>query len=641
MRKVLFILFLLSGLYQMALCQNLNTTSKAAEKDYYQGVSQYRLGNNKEALDALRNAIKHDKNFVDAYWVMAEVYKSQENETARINTLKRIAYDSYPNYTQTLTRLGIAQYENGFYEDSFNSFQNIPQKERTGRIQSWIDKCETAIALFKKPIPFEPHNLGPKLNTIYDDYWPSVTADEQTLSMTVLVGKLANSSTTIGFHEEIYHSKKVNGEWTVSKNIGAPMNTTGNEGAQTFSFDGRYMFFVACDRRTGLGGCDIYYSIKNGDTWSTPVNPGEPLNTKFWETSPCFSASGDELYFSSNRPGGKGKKDIWVCKVQMNENGILTFSEPVNAGEPINTVEDEFSPFFHADNKTLYFSSTGHPGLGGYDIFMSRRTPDNKWSPVKNLGYPLNTHRDEIGFVVNVAGDKAYFSSNGIQNNGRQKDIYEVELYQAIRPDPVKYFKGQVTDYDSQNGIQAKVEVFDLNSNKTVYQSVSDNKSGDFLACLPADKEYGFNVSKKGYLFYSGHFDEGDSVHIKVNQEVELPKIETGRKLILRNIFFDFDSYHLKKESRAELDRLCDFLRQYPRVKIQLGGHTDNKGSHEYNIALSRHRAKAVLDYLVKKGIPISRLSCEGFGPDRPIATNDTEEGRALNRRTEAIVVEK
>ena len=643
MKYIFYIIFALllsssTGLFAQAL----SSKSSSALKAYQQAVSDMRLGRHKEAIDGFRTAISRDRLFTEAYWQMAETYRAMSNEQLRISTLQRAANRSFPHFTHTITRLGAAQFENGLYADALASFSLLTPDEKTIRIQDWINRCEIAIDLKSKPVPFDPKNLGPLLNTIYDDYWPSITADEQTMSTTVLWGKLPGSAATRGFNEEIFHSEKVDGKWTKSRNIGPPLNTPGNEGAQTFSVDGRYMFFVACDRKTGLGGCDIYYSIKNGDTWSEPINPGEPLNTRHWESSPSFSAAGDELFFASNRPGGMGKKDIWKCSVKIGENGRLTFSNPVNLGAPINTEEDEFSPFIHADNKTLYFASNGHPGLGGYDIFISRRQNKNSgFSVPRNIGYPLNTHKDEMGFVVNASGDKAYFSSDGIEKNGRGKDIYEVALYDAIRPEPVKYFKGKVYDYDNQEPIRAYVELYRLEDDEVVYQSVSDSQTGEFLASLPADQEYGFNVNKKGYLFHSGHFGKDEDIQINVSQKIELPKIEEGRSLILKNVFFDFDLYTLKPESKAELDRLFAFLKQNPRVHLELAGHTDSRGSHEYNIVLSQRRARAVFDYLVNKGINPNRLTYVGYGPDRPIATNDTDAGRALNRRTEAIVTAK
>ena len=638
-KKILFLFFCIFAVFTLH-SQNLSTKSKSAQKTYLEALSQMRMGRSKEAVKGFRDAIDKDKYFVEAFWQLAETYKAMGDETLRISTLQRATNKNFPYITQTYQRLAIAQYENGLYKDAQTSFSSIAEEDKNAKIAEWIEKCRIAQDLRNKPVPFDPKNLGPQLNTIYDDYWPSITADDQTLSMTVLYGKLPGSNVTMGIHEEIYHSRKINNEWTKSQNIGAPMNTYGNEGAQTFSFDGQYMFFVACDRRTGMGGCDIYYSIKKGDVWSEPINPGEPLNTKHWETSPSFSASGNELFFSSNRPGGKGNKDIWKCSVKIGADGKLTFFDPVNLGFPINTEEDEFSPFIHADNKTLYFSSTGHPGLGGYDIFISRREKanSNSWLQPRNLGYPLNTHKDEMGFAVNASGDKAYFSSDGIEKNGRGKDIYEVVLYDAIRPEPVKYFKGKVFDYDKKEPIQANIEMYRLEDDEIVYESVSDAETGNFMAALPADKEYGFHVSKKNYIFHSGHFGDGDTAEIRISKNIELPRIEKGRSVILKNVFFDFDLFDLKPKSKAELDRVYDFLLQNPMVHLELAGHTDSRGGYDYNIKLSENRARAVYMYLIKKGIKHTRLTFVGYGPDRPIATNETDAGRALNRRTEAII---
>ena len=635
--SIIFVLLLSSSTALFA--QALSTRSSSALRAYQQALSDMRIGRHQTAIDGFRKAISRDRNFTEAYWQMAESHKAMSNPQLQISTLQRVAKRSFPHFPQTVLRLGIAQFENGLYAEALNTFSMLKPEEKTIRVQEWIRRCEIAIDLKSRPVPFDPRNLGPLLNTIYDDYWPSITADEQMMSITVLWGRLPGARTTMGVHEEIFHSQKVDGEWTKSRNIGPPLNTPGNEGAQTFSVDGRYMFFVACDRRSGLGGCDIYYSIRIGDTWSEPINPGEPLNTKWWESSPSFSAAGDELFFASNRPGGMGKMDIWKIDVRIEENGRLTFSNPVNLGYPINTAENEFSPFIHADNKTLYFASDGHPGLGGYDIFISRRRNKNSgFSVPMNIGYPLNTHRDEMGFVVNAAGDRAFFSSDGISNNNRGKDIYEVTLYDAIRPHPVRFFKGRVYDYDNQEPIRAFVELYRLEDDVVVFQSVSDPITGEFLATLPADDEYGFHVSRRGYLFHSGHIGKNDSIEIRVSQQIDLPRIEIGRSLTLKNVFFDFDLFDLKPESKAELNRLFAFLRQNPRVHLQLAGHTDSWGPHEHNITLSLNRARVVYSYLVNKGINPNRLTYVGYGPDRPIATNETAEGRALNRRTEAIV---
>ncbi len=634
---------LIFSFFPFLLFGQATNASRKEVNAYDNAVILVNSGKYKEALVELNTLVRNNKKFVEASWTLAELHDKMRNDSKRISTLQSVAKPKMPRYYNSVMRLAAAYAETCNYEEAIKTYELIPASESTfHRIaQREIQNCRNAIELRGNQVPFHIKNMGSNINTKFDDYWPSITADEGWFSTTIKMGKLEGESDFgKGVHEDIFISKKADGGmWEPVKNAGPALNTMGNEGAQSFSLDSRYLFFVACDRRTGLGGCDIYYSMKNGDIWSEPINPGEPLNTKNWESSPNFSAAGDELFFSSNRPGGKGKKDIWKCKVQIGDEGRLIFSNPVNLGSTINTIEDEFSPFIHPDNKTLYFSSTGHPGLGGHDVYVARRTSKNgAWSIPMNLGYPINTHKDEMGFVVNATGDKAYFASDGIQKNGRGKDIYELTLYDEIRPEPVKYFKGKIYDYDNKNPIQAHVELYRLEDNVVVYESVSDAKTGDFLASLPADKEYGLNVNKKGYLFHSGHLAENDSVEIKISQKIDLPKIEVGRLVILKNVFFDFDLYSLKKESRAELDRLTVFLQENPRIHLELAGHTDSKGSHDYNITLSRNRAKAVYDYLVKKGINPGRLTYVGYGPDRPIATNDTDAGRALNRRTEAII---
>lgn len=584
-------------------------------------------------ISILRKALLEDKEFVEAYWLLSATFKDVGDEVNTIYYLDKAARPDYRLYPETILRLGKAYFSFGQYENALKTFVIFDQ-----RYQDWLKRCQYAIELKRNPIPYNPINLD-AINTDFDDYWPSITADEQNISTTVKVGQREGQFSYMA-QEDIYHSQKINGKWTESFPVGAPLNTPGNEGAQSFSVDGRYMFFVACDRRSGIGGCDIYYSIRKGDQWGPPINAGKPLNSFEWDNNPSFTSSGDELFFSSKRPGGKGKMDIWSCKVAILEDGRLQFSEPKNLGDSINTPDEEYSPFIHPDNKTLYFSSDGHYGLGGLDIFYAKRKPDGTWSKPTNLGYPLNTHRNEIGFVVNASGEKGYFSSNGILRNGRGADIYEIELPLNLRPERMEYFKGKVYDAATKRAIQAQIEVFKLENNELVFQSVSDEKTGEFTACLPVKNKYGYFISKKGYMFYSGDVSKIDSMHV-IALQVALDEIAVGEKVILNNVFFDFDKDDLKPESVAELERLIRFLKVNSTVSIELGGHTDNKGSREYNLVLSNNRAKAVADYLIKRGVSDKRISYQGYGFDRPIADNATDQGRAQNRRTEVIITKK
>ncbi len=630
MKKLLgwLLLFLFVGI--VAEAQKLSSKEKKA-RDVYSEARW--VSDPRERIKRLKEAVELDNQYIEAYWLMSSSYKEMGDDASTIYYLEKIARPEVKYFDKTVFRLGKEYYAIGEYEKAKAAFQKAE-----GKYPAWEKKCDVALDLKRHPIDFKPVNLT-NVNTEFDDYWPSITADGKNILTTVYLG-ISEGKVSGQIQEDIYLSKlDKNGKWGKSVPIEPPLNTDQNEGAQNFSVDGRYMFFVACNRPSGLGDCDIYYSIKKGDRWSNPINPGTPLNTIFQETTPSFSAAGNELFFASSRPGGQGGDDIWVSKVKILDNGYLEFGVPENLPAEVNTAEAEISPFIHVDNHTLYFSSKGHPGMGGFDIFYSKRDDKGKWSIAKNLGYPINTHRDEIGFCVNAQGDKAYLSSNGIQKNSRGKDIYEIVLPEDLRPKKMDFFDGKVVDPETKKPLQARVEVFQLADNQIVFQSISDEETGEFTAYLPTDKEYGYNVSKKNYMFYSGELLQQDS--LKTPKVINLHTIAVGEKVILKNVFFDFDKSTLKPESKGELQRVADFLTKNPKVSVELGGHTDAKGSGEYNQKLSESRAKVVVDYLISLGIDADRMSYKGYGKDRPIADNNTDVGRALNRRTEIIITKK
>ena len=271
-------------------------------------------------------------------------------------------------------------------------------------------------------MPFNPVNLGPAINSVYNEYSPAITADGNTLMFTRELETGGNDPFVARRQEDFYISyRDEEGNWSNAVNAGKPLNTSGNEGAHTLGAGGQYMYFTACERPDGLGRCDIYFSAFDGQRWSEPFNLGAPVNSIYWETQPSISADGKTLYFVSSKPGGLGGSDIWVSK--MGADG--KWGEPVNAGDVINTAGDETTPFIHFDGKTLYFSSNGRPNLGGFDIYMSRLQKDDTWSDPENLGFPVNTHNDEVGLVIESNGYGAYFSST--RNEANKKDIFWFE----------------------------------------------------------------------------------------------------------------------------------------------------------------------------------------------------------------------
>ena len=400
------------------------------------------------------------------------------------------------------------------------------------------------------------------------------------------------------------------------------------------------MFFVACNMPEGFGSCDIYYSICTDGVWSKPINAGKSLNTSYWESNPSLSSSGDELFFTSNRPPTYGGRDLWYCRVEQLSDGKLRFSNPENLGQAVNSPQDDYAPYIHADNHTLYFLSKGHLNFGGSDIFVSRRGEDGKWSKAKNIGYPVNKNTDCYGFTLNGAGDKGYISLFNTDEKERGIDVYEFRLYEEARPSSVVCIKGRVEiestpvgSNPTRVGTFATVEIFDYLRKKPFFLSHSDSKTGEFTLILPDSGEYGLNVRKPGYVFYSSKIDK-----TKDTLYVLLSKIERGKSVVLDNIFFAFDSFELDPKSDNEIDRLVSFLKDNPSVAIEIVGHTDNIGSEKRNRVLSENRALSVMKALVAKGIDPSRLVAKGLGMSAPVASNATEEGRQLNRRVECVV---
>jgi outer membrane protein OmpA-like peptidoglycan-associated protein len=333
-------------------------------------------------------------------------------------------------------------------------------------------------------------------------------------------------------------------------------------------------------------------------------------------------------------PGGFGGKDIWVC--HRDENG--KWSEPLNLGAEINTAADESTPFIHADNQTLYFNSNGHLGYSEKpDLFVTRKLPDGKWSQPENLGYPINTIDDEGSLVVAADGKTAYYSSDRSDTKGGL-DIYSFELRKDLRPLKTLWVKGKVFDKKTKAGLPSTVELTDINTSHLVSKLQTDEE-GNYLVTLPIGKDYAFNVHRKGYLFYSENYNISETTDSIYTADIPLQPIEANASVILKNVFFYTRKTDLKPESITELDNVVRLMNENPDMKILISGYTDNVGKPADNLKLSVGRATSVINYLLSKGVNNSRLSSKGFGADNPIADNNTDQGRALNRRTELSVV--
>ncbi len=619
----------------MAQNPTLTSKNKKAIKAFYSGVQYFDLRKYYDAEEQFNLAIRLDPDFLEPIQMLASMYEEQklyDKAIIKYEEVQKMNPDFFPNNYYLLANI---QMKEGMYENALTNYLLFSERSDIHpELQNFafehIQKAEIAIDLKQHPVPFNPINLGPTVNTADIEFFPTLTADEQTLYFTKNRPRDQYTICTYcKYEEDFYVSHKVNGQWSVAVPLGHPINTHGNEGAGTISPDGMTFIYTACERDDGYGSCDLYMSKRIAGKWTFPENMGPVINSSRWDSQPSIAPDGKTLYFVSSRDGNR---DIFVSVAD--ENGV--WQKPKNIGDSVNTAKDENSPFIHPDGKSLYFMSDGHPGMGGMDIFLSRKKDDGTFSTPVNIGYPVNTHKDEGFFIVSASGSTAYFASDQLGGYG-EFDIYQFDMPEEVKPDPVYYLKGLITDKITEQPVRAEFELYDLKTGNLVVKSFSDELDGSFLVCLPSNADYALNVNKKGYLFWSEHFNfsqTSDSTK-PIEKNIELQPVQTGEIVVMNNIFFDFDSDQLKNESVVELNLLLKLLNNHPDMQIEIRGHTDNVGSAQYNKVLSEKRALSVYHHLIQSGIQKSRLTYRGLGDTIPVASNETDEGRARNRRTE------
>lgn len=605
---------------------------KKAQTSYEDAQQFVRQNIFDEAIKNLNDAIKADPKFQRAYLQLGDIYKRLRNLQKAKENYRLAIKAATPESPNTYFILGETELQTGDYKEAKENFQhfiynanNVDQKF-IDKAKKYVIDCDFSINAIKNPVPYQPFNMGFFVNSEYRDYFPALTADGQTIIFT----------RNIKGNEDFYTSVKKNGDWEKAKSLSDNINTVNfNEGAQSLSPDGRYLFFTGCNRPDGLGRCDIYVCRREGNDWSKPINLGQTINTGEWESQPAISADGSTLYFLSNRPGGFGGYDIW--KSVMDEEGYWT--TPTNLGPNVNTPYDEATPFIHPDGKTLYFSSDGWPGLGQKDIFMSKLQADGSFSKPINLGYPINTFNDEFGFIVSADGQEGLFSSD-LDGGFGDVDIYRFKLPEAFKPEPITYVKGIVKDSDTKMPLEASVLVINLRNKLAAYNEITDKVTGDFMAVMPANENYAFNVFAEGYSLYSKHFDiKPTDANKPFELEILLEKFKIGGKVQLNNVFFDTNKSELLPASLVELNILADVLKNNPNLIIEIQGHTDDVGDNKANQKLSENRAKAVYDYLISNGINKKQLTYKGYGEEKPAFDNASDDGRQRNRRTEFLII--
>jgi outer membrane protein OmpA-like peptidoglycan-associated protein/tetratricopeptide (TPR) repeat protein len=625
---------LLIAFFSPAQNYNPSKVNPKARQLYDQAIAYTQEDNYNNAISLFEQAIYIDSNYVDAYLSLAGVYGQLKKSALSVEYFEMaLAKDSfYARVYKLPYAINLAGIGN--FEKALQVIKEYLANPKLGEVSrkagEFRKRCfEFAVQFEKKhagrKYNFTPVNLGDKINSPESEYLPCLTIDGKEFFFTRRVR---------GRDEDFFSAKWDSNDWKKAAPLGGNVNTDFNEGAQMISQDGQWLVFTACNRRDGYGSCDIYISFNTPQGWSEAVNIGGKINTDQWESQPCLSPDKRDLYFASRRPGGYGGSDIYVSHLLPNGQ----WTTPENLGPQINTSGDEASPFIHADNQTLFFTSNGLQGYGDADLFFSRKGPKGDWSVPENLGYPINTIHSEGTLFIAADAKTAYYASDRSDSRGGL-DIYSFELPEYIRPYKTLWVKGRVYDKKSTAGLPSAVELTDLKTKQLVSKVQTDEK-GNYFITLPVGKDYAFNVNRRGYLFYSDNFFLKDrSPDSTYEKNIPLQPIEPNASVVLKNIFFDTNKYELKPESEAELDKLVQLLNDNPTLKIQIGGHTDSVGTEPDNFKLSDNRSRSVVNYLVGKKINPARLTAKGYGESQPIAPNRTEEGRALNRRTEMKVI--
>ncbi|MEM1134559.1 MAG: OmpA family protein [Bacteroidota bacterium] len=609
--------------------------SKKARKLYQEAREAAANRNFNKAISNMQKAVNTAPEFAEAHRDLA-IYYFSLRDISNARTHYQAAADLQPNdraFAPVYIRLAEFNISEGKYESALKYAKTFLGTNPSARFVNDIKlanhiilSAEYALEAIKYPVEFKSVPLPASVNKLQQQYFPTLTADRQ---MMIFTGRS-------GDNEDIYEVYYKDGKWQEPQ-IVEELSTKKNEGTCSISADGKTLIFTACmgnsDRKV-YGKCDLFISYKTGDKWSKPENMGRNINTKGWESQPALSADGRAIYFISDRGGGVGQNDIWMSKKDKEGNWLPA----VNLGKPINTPLNEVSPFIHTNGKTLFFSSRGHKGFWGYDLFKAEKDKEGNWQTPENLGYPINDFHDQVSLFITADGKKGYYS-NEKQKAPRQlvSTLYTFDIPEEIRiKETSDVVKGKVFDIQTKDALKATIELTDIGSNEVISVINSDEENGEYMMVLTEGAEYALHINREGYLYKSLTFNYKEQKEAQeIYLDIPLEPITTGSKVTLNNIFFESGSYSLLPKSKTELDKLVAFMQENGTMKIEIAGHTDDVGSDDANKKLSQNRANSVVEYLTKEGIEETRLSALGYGETQPVAANDTDENRAINRRIE------
>ena len=619
-RLALFLFILGFNCFCISTVQAQNNS--AAQKLFEKAVTAIDNHEYPEAVEFLNESIQKDSNYIDSYITLFQVYVDlKKNENAIAIFEKAISIDSascapyFVKYANTYASLGNYKKAN----DLLNKIKEGLPVYLTQSFNQLKTICDFALSY-----PMDENskviNAGDSINTANAEYFPTVTVQDSLLIFMRKDGIL---------REDFFYSIISPNNTSIAQPLSDSLNLAAKKGAPSLSSDLNTLYYSAEYNENGYGRYDIYKVTKSKTGWSLPKNLGQNINTDWWESAPSISPDGQALYFSSNKPGGYGGIDIYVS--YKNERG--GWKQAVNLGAAINTAGDEQTPFIHADNKTLYFSSTGWPGFGGADLFVTYKKVNGSWAKPINLGYPINTNENEQSVAISSNGKEGYIASDRPDSRGGL-DIYKISLPDFARANKTLYFNGYINDAITKKSLTGTVKLVDP-SDANKFMTINVDSTGYFVLSLPYFDSLGIQVNSPQHEYASilinkKYLDsiKGSTIPFNLN-----PIVNQFTKNF-NNVFFETNAATLLSNSNVELNALVNYLQASPKATILIEGHTDNTGLATNNLLLSSKRAESIAQYLMNKGILSTRITTKGLGDSKPIADNNTEKGRAQNRRT-------
>ncbi|MEO8148135.1 MAG: OmpA family protein [Bacteroidia bacterium] len=637
MKKLFILIILFSAkvaLAQTDLCPK--TENKKAQKYFDQAVDESKKGRDyKKIQDYVSKSTEEDTGFAAPYKLLGDIaYRRDDFKT--MHTAYERALEICPdagaelyyrlgNYYYGLKKIEEAQkYFKGYKEQGSNN------EKMDAVVELKLFRCK----LMLNPVPFDPVQVK-QISTADPEYLPFISPDNDLCFFTRRFDENSKGSLVARNVEKFMIAHRLqNGEFDKGEPMPYPFNksVSGNEGGASISIDNLHLYFTVNDK----GNFDICQSDWNGKEWSEITKLPPAINhPRQWDAQPCISPDGKTLYFTTYRDSINQTSDIYYST--KNTDGTWAKALPL---KQVNTTGNEKSPFMHPDNRTFYFSSDSLPGMGGYDIFVCRIDEKGNWSKPVNIGYPINTEGDEVGFFVSTDGKTGYFASNELKNVSGY-DIFSFDIPEKVKPDRVLFIKGDLKNDSNEVLLEANIELKNIRT-KEIMNLSYDTVTGRYAQVILFNNDYIMTVKKQGYAFNSQYFSKTDTLN-NTPREVDfnMKNIEVGMSYQLNHILFKTNSAVLDSTSLNVIDDFTTFLNENPTVRVSINGHTDNEGSASENLTLSNNRAKTVYDNLIKNGIAASRLMYKGFGQSKPVAGNDTEDGKRQNRRTEFVIISK